>query len=65
MFFTAFTASTEIYEVGVSSQWREVSPLPNKMNEAAAVTLNNKIYLTGMYIHERERETEVDGGARN
>ena len=41
MFFTAFTASTEIFEVGVSSQWRYVSPLPNKMNEAAAVTLNN------------------------
>ena len=47
MFFTAFTASTEIFEVGVSSQWREVSPLPQGLVQAKAVTLNNKVYLTG------------------
>ena len=44
---TDWLSSTEIFEVRASSQWREASPLPNKMVGAAAVTLNNKVYLTG------------------
>ena len=41
------TASTEIFEVGFSSQWTEVSPLPYKMLGPRATTVNNLIYLTG------------------
>ena len=52
MIFSILTAqqllsSTEIFEIGVSSQWREVSPLPQGLVQAKAVTLNNKVYLTG------------------
>ena len=45
--FPSWLSSTEIFEIGVSSQWREASPLPNELLSAAAVSLNNKVYLTG------------------
>ena len=41
------TRSTEIFEVGVSSQWTEVSLLPHRKMGPRATTLNNVIYLTG------------------
>ena len=39
--------STEIFEVGVSKQWTEVSPLSKSRMELRASTVNNVIYLTG------------------
>ena len=43
-------SSTEIFVVGVSSEWKEVSPLPENISGARAVAINNKIYLLGMII---------------
>ena len=40
-------SSTEIYKVGVSSQWTEVSALPSNLYGVRASTVNNLIYLTG------------------
>ena len=38
--------STEIFEVGVSSQGTEVSPLSKGLMDLRASTVNNRIYLT-------------------
>ena len=40
--------STEVYTVGVSSQWIYVSPIPGWGSHTAATTFNNRIYLTGL-----------------
>ena len=42
-----FLASTEIFKVGISSRWTEVSPLPYKPEGSRATTVNNLVYLTG------------------
>ena len=42
-----YISSTEIFEVGVSSGWKEVAPLPHALSDPRAVTLNNNIYLFG------------------
>lgn len=42
-----YLSSTEIYKVGVSSHWTEVSALPYKLLSSRASTLNNLVYLTG------------------
>ena len=44
-----YLTSTEIFEVGASSEWEEVSPLPSRLYEARAATVNNNIYLLGWY----------------
>ena len=44
-----YLTSTEIFQVGFSSQWKEVSPLPSRLNDARATTVNNNIYLLGWY----------------
>ena len=33
-------SSTEIFEVGVSKQWRQVTPLPFRDSDLKAVSLN-------------------------
>lgn len=40
-------SSTEIYIIGISSEWTEVSPLPCRLDSPRATTVNNVIYLTG------------------
>ena len=43
-----YLSSTEIFQVGVSSQWTEVSALPYRILVAPrATTVNNVIYITG------------------
>ena len=56
LILAAWLSSTEIFEIGVSSQWREASPLPNGLFDAAAVTLNNKVYLTGRYAIKLQKK---------
>ena len=45
--------STEIFQVGTSSQWREVSNLPYSVRNAAATTINNIVYLVGKMVMVR------------
>ena len=40
-------SSTEIYKVGVSFQWTEVSALPYELYGVRASTVTKRIYLTG------------------
>ena len=42
------TSSTEIFKVGVSTRWLEVSPLPSTLASPMAVSLDNNIYLLGV-----------------
>ena len=43
-----YLTSTEIFKVGVFSQWLEVSPLPLRMYDARAATVNDDIYILGI-----------------
>ena len=43
-----YLTSTEIFKVGVFSQWLEVSPLPLRMYDARAATVNDYIYILGI-----------------
>ena len=45
---TERTASTEIFKVGVSRAWMDVSSLPSPLGSAQAVSVNNNIYLLGL-----------------
>ena len=54
-----YLSSTEIFQVGISSQWTEVSPLPYSLHGARATTLNNVIYLTGDERGERTGDRTV------
>ena len=46
-FYIETLDSTEIFKVGVSSGWTEVSPLPLTLTYPRASTVNNLVYLTG------------------
>ena len=56
-----YIASTEIFVVGVSTGWTDVSPLPLALSAPRAVTLNNKVYLFGKNLL---RNTELEGNLR-
>ena len=46
-----FLSSTEIFGVGVSSEWTEISPLPNRLYDPRATKVDNReIFLTGRDI---------------
>ena len=47
-FIEDYLSSTEIFGVQVSSQWTEISPLPYRLYDPRATTVENKeIFLTG------------------
>ena len=47
---TERTSSTEIFKVGVSTSWLEVSPLPSTLASPMAVSVNNNVYLLGLAL---------------